>query len=70
MESHQLPASLTVKTPDFTSCLQGKNDERCVRSGSTQIEVRHSLMETFKSYFLLVCANGTPLLILNYLKHI
>lgn len=21
MESHQLPASLTVRTPDFTSCL-------------------------------------------------
>lgn len=25
MDSHQLPASLTVKTPDFTSCLDGGN---------------------------------------------
>lgn len=24
MESHQLPASLTVRTPDLTSCLQGE----------------------------------------------
>lgn len=27
MESHQLPASLTVRTPDFTSCLHG---DKCV----------------------------------------